>query len=348
MSRRLCSRGFGAAAFMLLSVSAPFVAGQTPVSLEVVTESGFSVDGQQQWLEFLKKIGFTDVRIRSARPGDQPLVTNRGSEASPRYAVTGLLTKDNQLQLPGLTVRAGQRKPLAEWLDRLREGGEDAVTGLAGAFGLTARQFVVLHDAVKPAITFSTKGKLVRDVVKKISESTPATVEMDATAETAIAGNEQVADELQGLSRGTALAAAVRPLGLVVVVTGQGKRVGGLRITQPAGKEERWPVGIGLTPATPPDKTAPSLFKFVNVEINDRPLAEALGALQERVQIPVLLDHNALAKHEVDMNAKVNFPAKKTFYKKIIDDLLYQAMLRSELRLDDADRPFLWITTIKK
>jgi hypothetical protein len=201
---------------------------------------------------------------------------------------------------------------------------------------------------VKPAIAFKTKDKLVREVVKQIVEATPATVEIDASAQTLIAGNEQVLDELQGLSRGTALAAVVRPLGLVVVVTGQGKRVGGLRVTQPAGQEEAWPMGIAPTAAMPPDKAAPTLFKFINVEINERPLAEALAALQDRIQIPVLLDHNALAKHEVDMNTPVSFPAKKTFYKKIVDDLLHQAMLRSELRLDDADKAFLWITTIKK
>ena len=62
----------------------------------------------------------------------------------------------------------------------------------------------------------------------------------------------------------------------------------------------------------------------------------------------MLWDHNALAKHAVDVQTKVSFAPKKTFYKKIIDDLLYQAMLRSELRVDDADKPFLWITTIKK
>ena len=348
MSGRLCAVSLIATLLILLSVPATFVAAQTPVSLELVTESGFPVDGQTQWLESLKTLGLTTVRIRSAHPGDEPLITNRGTDENPRYVVIGVLTRDNRLQLPGLTIRSGQRQQLKDWLTRLREGGQDVVTGAAGAFGLTAKQFVVLHDAVKPAIPLETKGKLVRDVVKQIVDNTPVVVEADATAATAIAGNEQVPDDLQGLSRGTALAAAVRPLGLVVVVTGQGKRAGGLRITEPTGKQEAWPVGIALTSATPPDRVAPALFKFINVEINERPLSEALAALQERIQIPVLLDHNALAKHEVDINTKVSFPPKKTFYKKIIDDLLYQAMLRSELRLDDEDRPFLWITTIKK
>jgi len=201
---------------------------------------------------------------------------------------------------------------------------------------------------VKPAIEMETKGKLVRDVVKQIVGGMPVTVEIDATAQAAIAGSEQVPDDLQGLSRGTALAAAVRPLGLVVLVTGQGKRAGGLRVTKPTGKYEAWPVGIKPGKNSPPDELVPALFKFINVEINERPLTEAIDAIQGRIEIPVLWDHNALAKHAVDVQTKVSFAPKKTFYKKIIDDLLYQALLRSELRVDDADKPFLWITTIKQ
>jgi hypothetical protein len=33
---------------------------------------------------------------------------------------------------------------------------------------------------------------------------------------------------------------------------------------------------------------------------------------------------------------------------RIIDSILREAMLKSELRVDDAGQPFLWVTTIKK
>jgi hypothetical protein len=296
-------------------------------------------------MDALKNLGITNLRIRGARPDEEPTITNRGTDDNPRYVVIGVLTEDNQLHLPGLTVRFGQRQQLTDWFSRVRTGGVDAVTGEAGAFGLTAKQFLVLHEAVKPAITLETKGKLVREVVQQIVGSLPVAVEIDAAAGPLVNGNETVPDELQGLSRGTALAAAVRPLGLVVTVTGQGQRAAGLRVTKPSGKEEAWPVGIPHTGAL--DKLVPALFKFINVEINERPLSEALEAIRGRINIPVLFDHNALAKHQIDLNAKVNLPPKKSFYKKILDDLLFQARLRSELKVDDADKPFLWITSIK-
>jgi hypothetical protein len=322
------------------------VVAQVPVSLELVTSPGFAIEEQQDWFQALNRLGFTDLRLRTARPGDEPAVVNRGTPDQPRYVVTGILTRDNRLQLPGLTVRFGQRQQLGDWLERLRAGGEDAITGEPGAFGLTAKQFEALHEAVRPAFEFETKGQPSRDVIRQIRESIPVRVEVDPSAAAAVEGSDAVLDELQGLSRGTALAAALRPLGMIVTVTGQGQASAGLRITRPAGKEEAWP--IGTAPASSPHKTAPALFRDLNVEIHDRPLAEALDALQQRVKLPFVFDHNALAKHDVDLQQPVSFPAKRTFYKKAVDDLLYQAKLRSELRIDDAQHAFVWITTIKK
>lgn len=347
-ARLTCCLGLCAALVCLEHAPAAPAAAEAPVALELITDGSLPLERQPQWLEALKTVGFTSVRMRSAQGNEAPLITNRGTDENPRYTVIGVLSGDNRLHLPGLTVRMGQRQQLTDWLTRLREGGEDVVTGAQGAFGLTAKQFVALHDALKPAIEFETRGKLVRDVVQQMVDSTPADIAIDTAAQAALAGDQQVPDDLRGLSRGTALAAAVRPLGLIVTVTGQGKRAGGLRIAPPTAQDAAWPVGVKPGAKLPPGDLAPALFKFVNVEIHQRPLTEALDAIQQRVALPVLWDHNALAKHGVDLQTVVSFAPKRTFYKSILDDLLLQAMLRSELRVDDADRPFLWITTIKK
>ena len=44
------------------------------------------------------------VRIRGARAGDEPEIDNRGSERSATLRVTGVLTANNRLVLPGLTA----------------------------------------------------------------------------------------------------------------------------------------------------------------------------------------------------------------------------------------------------
>ena len=40
----------------------------------------------------------------------------------------------------------------------------------------------------------------------------------------------------------------------------------------------------------------------------------------------------------------VSFPRKRTFYKKLLDQLAFQARLSAELRIDEAGAPLLWIT----
>ena len=317
-----------------------------PVSLELAVEGGFEIAGQQRWMNFLRDLGFSSLRMRGARASDEPAIENRGSDDAPRYDVTGVLTADNRLALPGLIVRYGQRKELTSWLEKLRRGGEQGVTAVTGLFGLTDKQLVTLHDALKKPVTGTTKGKTLRDVVEQSRRGISVAVDIHESARQALSSENTVLDELQGLSCGTALAVAGRPYGLTVTPTGQGTRTVGIQITRAGKPEESWP--IGMLPTLSPAKLAPSLFKFVNVEINDRPLSEALESLQERVQLPLLFDHNALARHEVDLNTHVNFPAKNTFYKKIIDQLLFQVLLKSELRVDEAGTPFLWITSTRK
>jgi hypothetical protein len=183
-------------------------------------------------------------------------------------------------------------------------------------------------------------------VLQHIRQTLKVQVEFDSSAQRLLSSDDKMLDELSGLSCGTALAAAVRPHGLLVTPTGQGTRTVGLRVTRSAKPQDAWPVG--MKPKSGAAKLAPALLKFINVEIVDQPLDDTLDAIQGRLNIPFLYDHNALARHEVDLHDTVNLPSKKTFYKKIIDLLLFQKLLVAELRTDEAGTGFLWITSAKK
>ena len=66
------------------------------------------------------------------------------------------------------------------------------------------------------------------------------------------------------------------------------------------------------------------------------------------MKAPLLLDHNAVARLNVDLNAKVNLPKSNTFYARAFERLLSQLKLKYELRVDEASKPFLWVTTIRQ
>lgn len=335
------------AAVVLSLLSARPAEAAPRVDLELIIEPGSPVNGPQRWLAALKDVPFSAVRIRSAKPGDQVEVQERGAGDSRSYLVIGFLTEKSTLVLPGGEFRMGDTDGLQKWLARIREGGEPRLQEAEGPFGLTATQLVAVHDALRVPVPFSTKGQASFDVLKRISAGLSLSFLAAAEARQVMQGPELVADELQGLSAGTALAAVLRPLGLVMLPQQQADGTIKLWITDVKSASQSWPVGWPLE--KPPRDAAPKLFDFLNVEIKDTPLAEALAAVSSRLDLPLLFDHNGLARHRIDpAQVKVSLPAGRTYYQGILDRLLNQAQLKSELRMDEAEKPFLWISTLRK
>jgi len=247
--------------------------------------------------------------------------------------------------LPEGRFGLNDRGPIEQWLRKLREGGEDAINIKPAAFGLLPKQLVAVHEALAGSVQVSTLGKPPREVAKSIADRLSLKFISDEAGQRALASDASVADELQGLSSGTALAAVLRPLGLVMLPEKSGSEIR-LRITGSRNTKEHWPVG--WPPKGNPIETLPDLFKNLNVEIEKTPLSETLTAIATRVKAPLLVDHNALARGEIDLKTKVTLPKSNTFYARALDRLLFQARLKYELRVDEADKPFLWITTVKQ
>jgi len=319
------------------------LAAEPRVELEVAADQSFVGAEARAWTEMLTQAGFSSVRIRSAGK-DSPSLQLTGAAAAPAYRVVGVLTPDNQLALPPRgRFKLSDRAAIEAWLHKLREGGEEALTIKPAEFGLLPRQVAAVHAALAVPVAFSTAGKPPREVAKQIAERLSLKFITDPAGQRALGGNDPVTDELEGLSSGTALAAVLRPLGLALVPEKSGSDVR-LRIADGRTAKESWPVG--WPPKDAPNQTLPDLFKFLNVEIDKTPLSDALTAIAGRLKAPLLIDYNALAKHEISLKSRVTQPKLNTFYAKALDRLLSQAKLRYVLRVDEAGKPFLWITSI--
>jgi hypothetical protein len=319
-------------------------AAEPRVDLEVAIEAGFIPTESRAWSEMLSQAGFSSVRIKSGM-NESPSMQTMGTPSAPAYRVVGILTSSNQLLLPKGRFGLGDRSAIEAWVRKLREGGEDAINIKPAAFGLLPKQLVAVHEALAVRVEASTLGRPPREVAKQIADRLSLKFISDEASQRTLASGEPVADELIGLTSGTALAAVLRPLGLVMFPEKSGSDIR-LRIAASSSAKEQWPVGWPLKGN--PNETLPELFKQLKVEINNTPLSEALTAIGSRIKAPLLIDHNALARGEINLNAKVSLPAGNTFYSKALDRLLFQARLKYDLRLDEADKPFLWITTLKQ
>ncbi len=334
----------------LALVAAPGAAAdKTPakarVSLELVTQEGIPINATQQWGQVFADLGIGGLRIHSATGAVEVGVEKRGSKDAPVYDVVGLIKSDNTLYLPGGKFTVNDTARLKKWLAELSEGGAEAVTQPRQAFGLTRSQLADVDGDLKKPLLQSTADTPADKAVGQLAQALGHKLEIDPDAVKALAGST-IGENLQGVSNGTALAAILRPAGLAFAP----ERAGGVlryRVFKPAAGRESWPVGWKAD--QPDQKIVPEMFtKQINVEIDDTPVTEAVAALQERLNMPVLWDHNALALHGIDpAKVQAKLPAKKLTYSLILQRVLSQAKLKKELRVDEAGKPFLWITTIK-
>ena len=331
-----------------VTVVGPAAAAGAPanVDFELLTDRGFPIGGERQWIEVLKSLDVGAIRIRQAGLSDIPQITNRGSERSPRYLVVGLLTDRNTLVLPGGKFSLRDKRPIRDWIEKLQAGGEDELYAERGAFGLTAKELVEVHNQLAAPVAGETKDQPAGEVVQRIAASLPLEVEFDGAARRALALAGPLTDDLKGMSGGAALAIALRPAGLAMTVD---KPLGGepkLRIASAGEVKEAWPVGWPMEDSL--RQVMPKMLTFLSIEINNIPLSDALAALSKRLEAPLLFDHNALAQHRINpAEIAVSLPQGRTYYKAAIDKLLFQARLKEDIRVDEAGKPFVWITTIK-
>ena len=73
-----------------------------------------------------------------------------------------------------------------------------------------------------------------------------------------------------------------------------------------------------------------------------------LEVLGKQLGVPILVDHNALARHDIDPEkAVVAHPQMRTNFSMALRKMLFKAGLKFEIRVDEAEKPFLWISTVK-
>jgi hypothetical protein len=339
----------GATFFVFAAVSlsaAPGAAEPPRVEFELVTEQALPPASTQQWYKTFTDLKVTGLRIRGERPTDEPKIDVAGTESKPIYRVIGRITARGVLVVPGGQFTADDTAKISRWIRELGNNGVEGVTQRKSAFALTKNQLEqVTADLMRP-VRFATKGMQPTEAARKIVGDLKLAATVDDDVKRALAADEPVRDELEGLSSGTALAAILRPAGALLVPVkpdGQGVQY---RVVSHDAAKEGWPVGWPSDRG--PAKLVPKLFEFLNAEIEGVSAAEAIDAIRGRLDAPFLFDHNNMARHRIDLSKEVGVPAKRTYYSSVLEKVLFKAGMKYELRVDENDKAFFWITTLKR
>lgn len=315
------------------------------IEMELVREKSAPVTSSQEWYKLLTSLKVESLRIRSLQPGDEPGIDVAGAKDRPRYRVRGLITANNVLRVPGGKFGLSDVKALTKWLATLRSEGPDrAQGGDRLPFGMSAASFTEVHEDLAKVVDQETLGLPARDVADAIAGQLKYRLILDQAGKQALKEADPVTEELKGIAAGTALSYVLRSAGLILQPASDKKKGLEYRVVEAAAEGDLWPVGWAREAKEV--EILPAFFETRNVEIEDVPLAEVLAAIQKQLNLPILYDHYALILADVDLSkAQVNFPRKRTNYAVAVGRWLAKSGLKYEVRLDDADRPFLWIMT---
>jgi hypothetical protein len=329
---------------VLMSFLLAASAEAAPVTLEIATQPGLQITAPQEWLQRLAAAEITQVRIRTAEPGDAPQVENIGDDAEPVLRAVGILTARNELLLPGRTFSLNQTAALRDYLDGLAADGESSIEAAAGRFGLTETQFRAVFDALSPKLDLQTKGQRCDKIVNTIADRLPLPLVIDAANARRLSATPALESELQTLTLGAALAITLHQANLQLVPEKPRGAEPQLRVVTSNPDADHWP--LGYKPEVSPREAAPVLFEFFNIEIADHTLGQVLAALEPRLKLPLVWDTSAFtAKGKNPEAVKVKIARTKTYYKRAIDRVMAQARGSAELRVDESGAPFLWLTT---
>ena len=295
----------------------------------------------QQWGQALAAAGVQNFRLRSAQEGDKPAIEVGGTEQMPFYKVTAVLGARDELIVPGGRFRRSECKKLAAWLDDLAKRGPPEKREKVSAFGLTASQLEKVNADLSKAVGFSTKGMTRSEAVNKIAGQLGLSLKIEGALAD---GDDKIEEELSEFSSGTALACILRPIGSCMVPRESGETLS-YAVKKAQLDQEIWPVGW---PAEGAQKVLPALYEFHNVNVSGVTATKLLEVVGKQIKAPVLYDHNALARHGIEPDkATVSHPQQRTTYSVALRKMLGKVGLKFEVRVDEAGKPFLWVSTMK-
>ena len=305
------------------------------VELNVIASGRAPYGAAQDWARSLEKLKSVRARIGGSTSGSRPEVKQSGT----LVRVTAVIDDRNQLVVPGKTFNRGQTAALQEWLDQL--GSPQPTQRGKNRFGLTKEQLEQTHELLKKPVNGSTKGRSVATVVVVAAKLARLPLRVSSGLKS-VMRDAKVEDEWQGFSAGTTLAAALRPLELVMVPRDAGAGQIELWITTDEIAKESWPVGWKSQLSK--RKLIPKIYDPLPVDVADTPIGDVVSAIAGRIETPVFYDTGLLEQLKIDpATTLVTYYSKRAIYTKALTMTLSKAQLRYEIRVDERGKPFLWI-----
>lgn len=341
-----CLQLFAVIAVVLVAALCSATASAAPrVDMEIALAPGFMSTDLASWHQLLTGAGVDNLRLGGSGNETKKLeIEQPEGTAGTHYRVYGVITASNELLLPGAKFGRNDRTALAKWVADLKAGGPPKKPGAKPVpFGLQPMQLEAIAKDLGTQADFSTTGVTLKKVIIEVGARTTNPIVAEPQIAAGLDAMEKVPGELKGLACGTVMAAALRREGLSMIPRTTSTGTLEYFITRARAGQDVWPVGWPAEKPIP--EMLPDLFTLRNVAIDDIPASQLLQVVADRVKLPMLFDEQALLEKKIDASKiKIKIPEGKLGYQGVLDRAMFQANMKHEVRIDDAGRPFLWIT----
>lgn len=311
------------------------------------TDAGGGI-AAQSWLKVLESL---DVSLRIHRPlaGEKAELKEREAGYTRYVTVVGTLDRSGNIQLPNKIFRLDEPAKLKEWIEELKTYGVKGSPKGQPLWGMTQEQFAVLFDAMLKPVEAETQDLTLKEAISQLPLPEQFPVRWSVDANDLLARRSQPLksrQDLQGFSAGLALAVILSEQGLGYRPNRTPAGSIELVVEPLNAKLNQWPIGWPVQKAT--FKAAPKLYAMVPIELADVELSDAIQAIAELSETPILIDYGELDAKQIKLEEiKVSFPRKMTNWSLALRQLVIPKRLTRELWQDEAGRVFVWITTTR-
>lgn len=317
---------------------------KTDVSFELISDRQSPRLAAQQWGNVFQKLGI-NVRIRPGQGPEKPQLKEDKRGTLRFVKVIGRIDSSGSLLFPGRRFGRADTGRLSDWILELKTYGAQGKSDGKPGFGLSSTQFSQVFGLLGTPIKGAWEDVNFPAGIKQLDLPRSIPLRFSGTAQVYLRTHPptwKTPASFKGLSRGTALAIILNNAGLGF----QPGRTpeGSLELVAVPLSQDKavWPIGWPLTKG--PIVSVPKLVEIVPIDLDDVPLTDVLMAANLSTGIPILIDEYRPAKAKIDITKmNVSFQKKMT-WSGLLDRATFPKLMREQL-MDEAGKPFVWITT---
>jgi hypothetical protein len=325
---------------------------KTLVEFVLLTErSSFSTQAAaQKWGRLFSRLGVS-MKTQTATFGDKTEIKERKLG---RYRVVKVLAKlerNGRLRISSkISFALSDAPKVKKWIEELTIYGAQGSPDGKPAFGLNPTQFGSIYAMLSLPIETELQGLKLDEALAKMGLPGSYPLRMTATSVETLNKRRQLAvirTSYKGLTKGVVLAAMLNEFSLGFRPLRSPTGAVELVVEPLAAGHDHWPVG--WPPKQTNLKTAPGLYKRVPVDIKDVPLTDVLKAVAARSGVRVLIDYHELQVEGIDPTTKtVSYLAtERKSWSLLLKGVTTPLKLARELRIDEQEQPFVWITSLR-